>query len=277
MKTRIRILVDNNVKPHLGLMPEHGFSALVERDGGIILFDTGKGDALPHNAEILGVDLRRVDCVILSHGHYDHTGGLPHVVRYNPHVEVVAHPRALSSHLVVRPEESGPKEIGIPFRPDDLLSQGVRFSTEREFRQVLPGVWFTGEVPRKLGAGTDDRLCIRNERGFVADPLEDDASVVLESESGPILLLGCGHAGVRNILDHVRRKLSLSRIHALIGGTHLGFSESAEIPKFIDAVEQWRVQCVAPGHCTGLGPRAVLRDRLSHRFREAFAGTVFEF
>jgi len=277
--TRITILVDNNVKSGLGviLMAEHGFSALVERGRERILFDTGQGAALPHNARVLGADLRGLDCVILSHGHYDHTGGLPHVAKCNPRIEIVAHPRALESHLVKGVDQHEPKEIGVPFRIDDIKADGAHFTLVREFREIREGVWFTGQVPRKREIGFDARLCVRQGSKLEPDPVEDDASVVIESPSGPILLLGCAHAGVVNILEHVKEKMGLDRIHAVIGGTHLGFSPKEQTAAFIEAVEVYGVRCIATAHCTGPGPSATLRAHFGSKFSEARAGAVFEF
>lgn len=277
--TRITILVDNNVKSDLGLilMAEHGFSALVERGEERILFDTGKGAALPHNSRALGVDLRGLDCVVLSHGHYDHTGGLPYVAKCNPHIEIIAHPRALESHLVKGVDQHEPKEIGVPFRIDDIKANGARFTLLREFQEVREGVWFTGQVPRKRDVSFDSRLYVRQGSELEPDPVEDDASVVIDSPSGPILLLGCAHSGVTNILDLVKQKMALDRIHAVIGGTHLGFSPKDQTAAFIEAVEACRVQCIATAHCTGPGPSAILRAHFGKRFSEACAGAMFEF
>lgn len=277
--TKITILVDNNVRRDLGLilMAEHGFSALVERGGERILFDTGKGAALPHNARALGADLKGLDCVILSHGHYDHTGGLLYVAQCNPRLEVIAHPTALESHMVKGVDQRKAKEIGIPFRMDDIQANGARFTLVREFQEIREGVWFTGEVPRRLAVGSDSRLCVCQGGELVPDPMEDDASVVILSPHGPILLLGCAHSGVVNILELVKQKMAIDRIHAVIGGTHLGFSSNDQTAAFIEAVEACRVQCIATAHCTGPGPTAMLRAHFGRRFSEACAGAVFEF
>lgn len=119
-------------------------------------------------------------------------------------------------------------------------------------------------------------IMVRNYRTD-ADPMEDDASLVTETPSGPCVVLGCAHAGVKNILEHVRANLRIDRIHAVIGGTHLGPSDRAETFAAIRALENFNVQFVAPAHCTGRGPAEVLRAYFGTRYCEALAGTEFVF
>ena len=275
--TKITILGDNEIKPGSGLLAEHGFSALIEGSGRRILFDTGQGAALEHNASVLGIDLGSLDCIILSHGHYDHTGGLLYAIQCTPMVEVVAHPRALASHLVQRENDPEPREIGIPFPTDSLAAHGARFVPVKNFQQVRPGVWFTGEVPRKHPTDSDPGLYVRKGTELVPDRMEDDASVVIETGSGPVLLLGCAHAGVTNILDHVQDRMGLDTLHAVIGGTHLNASGREETTAFINAIDAFRVMRIAPAHCTGSGPAREIEAHFGPRFSKAFAGAVFEF
>jgi len=275
--TRITILVDNNVGPEPVLVAEHGFAAFIERAGDRILFDTGQGPALIRNAATLGIKLSGLTSVVLSHGHYDHTGGLVHCVYKNPGVTVVAHPKALSPHFRLRKGESAPKIIGIPHQPELMENSGARFHLTADFEEISQGVWFTGYVPREFDHDKDGRLVVPAESGFKPDMLEDDASVVLETPSGLVLLLGCAHAGMRNILEYVHRKAGIDRIHAVVGGTHLGFSPQSETYAAIAVLEQFDVRLVAPAHCTGPGPSGLLQAYFQERFRRACVGSVFEF
>lgn len=275
--SRITILVDNNVVPGLGLKPEHGFSALIERPGARILFDTGQGPALAHNSGVLGVDLSGLDAVVLSHGHYDHTGGLKHVIDLNPRINVISHPKALFAHYVKRDTDSVPREIGMPHEPKKLTAEGARFNLVDSFTEILDGVWFTGHVPRSLDIEPDTRLLVKTSTGFGQDFIEDDASLLLHTPTGPVVLLGCAHAGVRNILAHITSQTGIEHIHAVIGGTHLGFCPEHETYAVVDQFEQYRVQCIATAHCTGAGPNQFLKSHFNDRFQDAWAGTVFRF
>lgn len=276
-KVSVTILVDNHAPPGRGLAAEHGFSALIERDDARVLFDTGQGLALPANARALGKDLYKLDAVALSHGHYDHTGGLLHVLRLNGGIRVIAHPQALGSHFVKRAEEAAPREIGIPHEKSAMTDTGARFHLTDRFEEILPGIHFTGYVPRTFSGVEDDRLLASHGSGFAPDTLPDDASLVLETVSGPVLLLGCAHAGVRNILEHVCSTIGYDRVHAVIGGTHLAFSPPSEISAVIEAFERRCVELVATAHCTGDGPNEILRDHFGPRFRHAEVGATFNF
>ena len=275
--SRITILVDNNIIPGMGLMAEHGFSALIERPDTRILFDTGKGPALVHNSQVLGTPLTNLDAVVLSHGHYDHTGGLQHVVSQNYRINVVAHPNALAPHFVKKETDPAPREIGLPYQPDELTMGGARFNLLDSFTEILDGIWFTGEVPRCVNMGQDERLLIKTAEGFGHDIIEDDASLLLHTAPGPVVLLGCAHAGVRNILNHIESQTGVQRIHAVIGGTHLGFCPEQETDAVIEQFDRYGVQFVATAHCTGARPNERLKEHFGERFHDAWAGTVFRF
>lgn len=275
--TRITILVDNNVQPNRGLMPEHGFSALVERPGLRFLFDTGQGKALPHNAQALGVDLSGLDAVILSHGHYDHTGGLNYVIGRNPGIRIIAHPKALSKHFSVRRGEKNPRYVGIPYQESALKEAGGQLDLTETFTEVLDNVWFTGFVPRDAEFVSDKGLVRRRDGKWHSDIIEDDASLVVGTPKGPVVLFGCAHAGVGNTLAHIQQNMGIETIYAVIGGTHLGFQPESALHAAIEDFERFKVQLVGTAHCTGEGPNRALKKHFNDRFHHAWAGTVFEF
>ncbi|MFC1836190.1 MBL fold metallo-hydrolase, partial [Thermodesulfobacteriota bacterium] len=271
------ILADNNVLPEQGLLPEHGFSVLIERGSHRLLFDTGDGPALVHNSQRLGIDLSGLDAVILSHGHYDHTGGLLHVAKLNPGIRVVAHPKAFGPHYKDLGTGTDPRYIGIPHSARLLNECGATFQLTTEPQTIIEGVWYTGFVPLVFGGYSDSRLVIKTDDGLIPDQMEDDASLLVNTSKGPVLLLGCAHAGIPNILEHLKEQQQIEAIHMVIGGTHLSLWEKSQTNATIDALERFMVEYVAPAHCTGKAISADLKNHFQDRFKDVAAGDVFSF
>jgi 7,8-dihydropterin-6-yl-methyl-4-(beta-D-ribofuranosyl)aminobenzene 5'-phosphate synthase len=276
----ISIVCDNWIHAS-GFLGQHGFSALIESGGHKYLFDAGPAPSFQHNWEKLGHDLKDLDKIFLSHGHYDHTESLAWVVGRTGPIEIVAHPDVFHPHLKYDPQapEAAPKDIGCPHRPEDLAAQGARFTFVQKTSPVAPGVVFVTGVSRRPGqTPVDSRLVVRAGDGQLAlDPLEDDASLLLESRRGPVLLLGCAHAGLANILDHLAETLGVTRLHALLGGTHLQFTGLADLPRYIARIEDFSPEVVGVSHCTGFTAAAELSRHFGPRFTLAATGGVFRF
>ena len=277
MKTIITILSDNYVeKP--GLIGEHGFSALIEKGEKKFLFDTSAGTSLSHNTKKLGKDLRRLDKIIISHGHCDHTGGLKWAIqRSGEKTEVVAHPKIFAKHMVRNPGEA-PEYWGCPFNREELEKSGAEFNMIDRTSEISPGIRFiTGIdlVPEQVPV--DARLVILQEAQYVIDPIEDDASLLIDCEGSAVLVLGCAHSGILNILDHVENKMGIKKLQAVIGGTHLKFFDAIDLPRVIEKLESLSVDLIGVSHCTGQQAAARLAAHFGDRFMSASTGMVFEF
>lgn len=269
MEFRITVLCENTV-PTPGLLGEHGFAAYVEAPGGNFLFDTGQGFGLVQNSLRLQKDLRAVSKLVLSHGHFDHTGGLLAFLGLHGPCEVVAHPDVLGERfrwMPVGPEEK-PVSIGIPWHDAYLTTRGARFTWHTEFTEIMEDVFVSGEVPRTttFEAG-DPKFVVRKNGGWSPDPFLDDYSLVLKTPKGLVVILGCAHAGLINILNHAIAKTGVENIYAILGGTHLGFSPDAQLEETIPRLKQYRVEILATSHCTGQRPIA----RLAAEFGKGFA------
>lgn len=276
MKARVTVLSENSVIKPMGLIGEHGFAALVEREDQKVLFDTGQGYALIHNARILGVDLEAIDTVVLSHGHYDHTGGLAELLKAGGRKRIFAHPGIFVSRYWEGPDGSR-EPIGIPFTRAYLEGLGADFNLSKNSQVVAEGIATTGEVPMETGFEKGDTtLFLCDEHGGGRDPHLDDLSLVVEGESGLLVLLGCAHAGLVNILRHVQRQYPDKPIKAVVGGTHLGFSDEEQMQGTIDAMTGMGVEKVGASHCTGLAGSARLREALGDSFFFAGVGSVLE-
>jgi len=279
METRITIVCDNSIS-RSGFVGEHGFSCLIERGDERFLFDTGPGLSLPINLKTLNKHLSGLSRIFISHGHYDHTGGLLWATQQTNGIKVVAHPAIFSRHMVIDPAAPGKpaRYIGCPFSREELEQYGAEFDFADHTGETLPGTWFVTGMDRDPDKSPQDhRLVVPEGEGFVQDPIEDDASLLVETGAGPVLVLGCAHAGVLNILDHVREKMGICRLRAILGGTHLMFYGPEDLPRVMDELERFSIGLIGVSHCTGFQAAVALCNRFGDRFTAASAGRVFGF
>jgi len=273
---RVVVLVENSVGRTLPIFGEHGFSLWIEYEGRKVLFDTGQRGAVVSNAALLDVDLKAVDALVLSHGHSDHTGGLRAALEFiGRKVPVYAHPDLFISHRVSSPQD---RYVGVPFVLEELEASGAQFIWVRESRELFPGFWLSGEVPRRMPFEQGDpRMYFFRNGDRVQDPVRDDLSIFVKTKRGLVVLLGCAHAGVVNIVEYARQVTSTEKVAAVIGGTHLGPATPAQLEATIDYLKGLDLTLLAANHCTGLPVAAKLANIFGDRFRFAPAGEVFGF
>lgn len=278
MTTRITILCENSVARPGGLIAEHGFAALIETPSSTVLFDTGQGFGLLHNAQEMNLDLQKISSVVLSHGHTDHSGGLSVLLNHLQRpLAVVAHPDLFSDRYWRSNFEL--RSIGMAVPRAELEGQGASFSLGCDYQQLTENLYCSGEVPRRTDFEKGDpHLVIPDGNGgYALDPLRDDLSLALTTDKGLVILLGCAHAGVINIIEHFREKSGEERICALIGGTHLGPASEEEFQTTLAALKRYRIGKIGLSHCTGLNRGAQLFQEFAGRSFFAAAGTVLEF
>lgn len=275
MTRRVTILCDNAVGPLAGTLGEHGFAALVDYPGGTLLFDTGQGGTLLLNAARMQRDLRQVERVVLSHGHYDHTGGLRPLLEACGPKKVHAHPAVFGKRYRVR--DTGESiSIGIPDSEEELRALGADFDLDDRFRELAPGMFLTGEVPRTTSFETGDTGLFCDDEGCRPDPLMDDQSLVIVSDRGLVLLLGCCHAGLVNTVEWARQRTGVAEVYAIVGGTHLGFASGGQLEETIRALRGYRVKKLVAGHCTGFLAAARLWQEFPGSCHPARVGYTIE-
>lgn len=308
---RVTLLVDNE-RGSPGLRAQWGLSVWIETPEARILLDSGLNDVFARNARALGIALDEADAFVLSHGHGDHGGGVARAVESAPAAGIVLHPGALSPrYWLSRTGKVDP--IGLQ-DPSLAALWGV---TERVTWalgpvEVAPRVWASGPIPRRHPLEEAERNFFLDHACTVRDQVVDDQAVVVETDAGLVLLLGCAHAGVVNTLDHVRRTAAareearpgasatgrvagdrrapragnrrlplagdcLPRVRAVVGGMHLLHASPARLRATSDALRAAGVDLVAPVHCTGKRGKRHLRATLPDAYADCATGSVLEF
>ncbi len=277
MQTKLTILCENSVGHPFGVVGEHGFACFIETQAGNVLFDTGQGIGICGNAAVLGKNLASIQAIAISHGHYDHTGGLPQVLEQTGPVPVYGHPDIFASRTWS--DGTATRYIGMRHRREYLESLGAQFNLIRNPVEISDRIHLTGEIARNNDFEKPDPNMTLHPQGAVAvcpDPIADDLSLVVDSEKGLILVLGCAHAGMINIFDHVLETFHQDRIYAVVGGTHLGFAQPAQFDETLKALDRYGIERLGVSHCTGLEKAAELRARLGERFFFGCVGAQLE-
>ena len=173
--------------------------------------------------------------------------------------------------------EEKPVAIGMPWPKAYLTTRGAQFEWRKEFTEVAPNVFVTGEVPRRtlfeLGS---PKMIVSRDGGWAPDPFLDDFSMVVKTSRGLVIVLGCAHAGMINILNHAVERTRENRIYAVLGGTHLGLSPEPQLDPTIEALKQFSIEMLAVSHCSGQGPMARLASEFGDRFAFGRVGFVLE-
>ncbi|HID37995.1 MAG TPA: MBL fold metallo-hydrolase [Calditrichaeota bacterium] len=245
----LTVLTENRVNDP-NLFAEQGLSILVKTPQAVLLFDTGQTDTFIKNAQQLKLNLHNVAAIVLSHGHYDHTGGLPSFLKSVKPVSIYCHPALLNKKYR---EQGGTRiNIGVPWEKTEITHAGGKIIFKTHPFEIFPNVWFSGEIPRHSKfESSDESYRQRVLESYIHDELHDDSALILNSKNGLIILLGCGHAGVINTVKHAMRITGQKKIYAIMGGMHLQHSQEEKIIKIAKHLKELNLEYVIPLHCTG--------------------------
>jgi len=268
---KITILSTMLSDTHIG---EWGFSAMIEADGQRILFDTGSREkTVIQNAKELKINLDNVDNVFLSHNHKDHTGGLINLKLNHPTSFSNAH--IGEGIFYSRPNSAG-NDHYILNKKNTLEELGINFKIHQNPSQVMPGLWTTGQIPRKYDEKNWSELgkMVDSNGNTVEDTIPEDQSLFFDTDNGIVLISGCGHAGLINTLDYVKKIIPNRPIYKIIGGFHLLNLNEKKLEWTAKKMEEFGVKFFVGAHCTGLNSTYSIRNFMSLSSKNVLVGSV---
>jgi len=274
----LTILMDNSSSGHRSLKSEHGFSAMIEEDGISVLFDTGSSDLFLDNARMLDKDVAAVDVAVISHGHYDHTGGFPSFARQWS--------KAGRTLIVGRdfffkryePNSYAYAYLGAPFQKNLLDHYGIALEVCLTMVKISPSCSVVSSFTRTNDLEqVPERFLVREGQSFRSDDFSDECSIVIEARDGLHMLVGCSHFGIMNMVAHVAAQYS-KPVVAVYGGVHLMNADEGHVATVLKGLQRMGVQRLGLCHCSGNLINAVLERNLPGEQRANLAvGSVLLF
>lgn len=266
---KLHILMDNHTEIDVYYLGEPAVSYWMETEGKCFLFDTGYSDAFLQNAAGMGIAAEQTEAVLLSHSHNDHTGGLVHLMQrdFPKKPQLIAHPDALLPH------EWNGMDIGSPVSAADLAEK-FTLRLQKDPLWLTERLVWLGEIPHTVPfepayvIGT-----VEKDGEKQADRIADDTALAYLGEDGLVIITGCSHAGICNIIAYAKKITGVERIQAVLGGFHL-FDVDERTQKTIAYLQKENIPELYPCHCTSFRVRAALHEKST--VTEVAVGTVLE-
>lgn len=276
----ITILVDNNTIIDKYLIGEPAFSALIEKDNKKILFDTGYSDAFIKNSITMEKDIFDVDYIVLSHSHPDHTWGLESYLKILNEKNLI-NPNRKKINLLVHPDIfreltfMGSDVLGMNINKDTLKRYFNIIETKDTY-QIVPGIHFLGEVPL-LNEFENKNPIGKNilEGQEYDDYNKDDSAIAIETNEGTVILTGCSHSGICNIVQKTKSILKDRPVIDIIGGLHLLNTREEILKKTAEELKKHQIKTISPCHCTDLKAKIYLSNFMT--VNDVATGSLIKF
>ena len=271
----LTVIVDN--KAAEGLVAEHGYSLYIEAAGDRILLDTGEQNALLPNCEALGVNLDEIDHLVISHGHYDHTGGIAAVVERSRDVDIYLHSAAFQPRYSLDGERPVLVKMGLGAMASVMHHRDDKVHWLTKPMSISDKVGITGAIPRTWTfEDTGGNFYLDPDAKHV-DTIRDDAALWLHGKNGLIICLGCCHSGLLNTIDFITENGGEKKIDTIIGGMHLLHADEQRLASTAEALNRYEIGKIVACHCSGDEAVRYLAEHLNCKVQSGYAGLRLEF
>ncbi len=265
---KFTILVDNKTE-NTACEAEWGLSLLIETNDKKILFDAGASEMFINNAERLKVNLEDVDCCVISHGHYDHTGGIPQFLKINTLAKVYLHQNALKAYYNVEGEA-----VGIRWPSEFVKENEDRFVLTNGKTNLFNNVTILANIIRKADSVATENFYYKDGEDYCLDDMSHEQVLVIEEDNKLYVFSGCSHIGVLSILDCVKENYPDKPIEAFVAGMHLFDYQGEGLDKIIEEMANREVSYFVPLHCTGMNAIVKMKEKFKDNCIIACSGDV---
>ncbi len=268
---KVSILTENRTSKGK-FLAEHGLCVFIEYNGMSILFDTGQTNVFCHNAEIMGVDLCRTDCIVLSHGHYDHCGGYVNFPAKEKYPITYVREKAFERKFTK--DKNGYREIGIPWKYENYKDMIILTG---EKTQIAEKVYLCSDIPITVPfEGPFEGLLVQNGEEKITDRMQDEQMLVFDTEKGLVIFIGCSHPGIANCLSYAKKLFPDKKINTVFAGMHLEVVSNERLEKTVEFLKKLDIERIIPVHCTGVIKSCEIKHVFGEHCSIYGAGDSFE-
>lgn len=271
---RLTVVVDN--KAENDFVAEHGFSLYVETTEGNYLLDAGQKEALLPNLNNLGIAPADISTLVLSHGHYDHTGGVADLIEQNRDIEIYLHAGVFQPRYSLDGEE--PTIVKMPLAAMEAVMHHAESRTHWLTKPMIVSgsVGITGPIPRRTDYEDTGGSFFLDPDGHEIDTIQDDIAMYIKEKDGLIVCVGCCHSGLVNTLTRITEVTGENRIALVIGGLHLHNASSQRLEKTVEELNRFKIGRIVACHCSGDDAVKYLRENLNAEVSFGHAGLIID-